>query len=158
MAFKIRSMNEHFLEDYAVGQTFGSGRLRVDADAIRAFAAAFDPQPFHLDDAAAQSTLFKGLAASGWHTAALSMRLLVEGELKPVGGLIGAGLDEIRWPLPLRPGDELHVVCEILELRRSKSRPMQGIVKIRTTTLNQHEQPVQVSIANLLVPARNNAA
>ncbi len=151
-------MNEHFLEDYAVGQTFGSGRLRVDADAIRAFAAAFDPQPFHLDDAAAQSTLFKGLAASGWHTAALSMRLLVEGELKPVGGLIGAGLDEIRWPLPLRPGDELHVVCEILELRRSKSRPMQGIVKIRTTTLNQHEQPVQVSIANLLVPARNNAA
>ena len=158
MKFKIPPMSQHFFEDYAVGQTFGSGRLRVDADAIRAFAAAFDPQPFHLDDAAAQRSLFKGLAASGWHTAALSMRLLVEGELKPAGGLIGAGLDEIRWPLPVRPGDELHVVCEILELRRSQSRRMQGIVKIRTTTFNQHDQPVQVAIANLVVPARNNAA
>ncbi len=156
-AIKIPPMNERYLEDYAVGQTFGSGRLRVDAEAIRAFAAAYDPQPFHLDDTAARNTLFKGLAASGWHTAALSMRLLVEGDLNPAGGLIGAGLDEILWPLPVRPGDELHVVCEILALRRSKSRPMQGIVKVRTTTYNQHDQPVQVSVANLLVPARNQA-
>jgi acyl dehydratase len=147
-------MSERYLEDYAAGQTFGSGRLRVDAAAIHAFAVAYDPQPFHLDAVAAQNTLFKGLAASGWHTAALTMRLLVEGEMKPAGGLIGAGLDEMRWPLPVRPGDELHLQSEILEVRRSKSRPQQGIVKVRTTTFNQHEQPVQIFIANLVVPAR----
>jgi len=147
-------MNERYLEDYAVGQTFGSGRLRVDAAAIREFAAAYDPQPFHLDEIAARDTLFKGLAASGWHTAALTMRLLVEGEIKPAGGLIGAGLDEMRWPLPVRPGDELHLLSEIVEVRRSKSRPDQGIVKVRTTTYNQHDQPVQVFVASLLVPAR----
>lgn len=148
-------MKEHYLEDYTVGQTFGSARLRVDAAAIQAFATAYDPQPFHLDDTAARDTLFKGLAASGWHTAALSMRLLVDGDLKPVGGLIGAGLDEIRWPLPVRPGDELHAQSEIIDVRRSKSRPDSGIIKVRTTTYNQHEQPVQITVANLLVPARN---
>jgi acyl dehydratase len=148
-------MSGRHLEDYAVGQIFGSGRLRVDAGQIREFAAAYDPQPFHLDDTAAQQTLFKGLAASGWHTAALTMRLLVDGDWKPAGGLIGAGLDEMRWPLPVRPGDELHAQSEVIEVRRSKSRPDQGIVKMRTTTFNQHNQPVQVFVANLIVPARN---
>jgi acyl dehydratase len=151
-------MSERYLEDYAVGQTFESGRLRVDAAAIRAFAAAYDPQPFHLDEATARDTLFEGLVASGWHTAAMTMRLLVDGEVKPAGGLIGAGLDEVRWPLPVRPGDELHLISEILEIRRSKSRPDQGIVKMRTTTFNQHDQPVQVLVANLIVPARGPAA
>src|SRR4051812_45142602 len=112
-------MSDLFLEDFAAGQTYASGRLRVSAADIQAFAAAYDPQPFHLDEAAARSTLFKGLAASGWHTAALSMRLMVDGPLRPAGGLIGAGLDELRWPQPVRPGDELYVTSEILEVRRS---------------------------------------
>lgn len=145
-------MTERYLEDYAVGQTFGSGRLRIDAARIKAFAAEFDPQPFHLDERAAGDTIFRGLAASGWHTAALTMRLLVEGELKPVGGIIGAGSDEFRWPRPVRPGDELHL--EVLEVRPSKSRPEQGLIKVRTTTLNQAGEPVQVLVANLIVPRR----
>ena len=147
-------MSVRYLEDFAVGQTFGSGRLTVDAAQIKAFAAAFDPQPFHLDEEAARRTFFKGLAASGWHTAALTMRLLVESELKPAGGVIGAGFDEFRWPLPVRPGDELHVESEILEVRQSKSRPDQGLMKVRTTTLNQRGEAVQIHVGNLLVPRR----
>jgi acyl dehydratase len=157
MPIRIPAMSERFLEDYAVGQVFGSGRLRVDAGQIREFAAAYDPQPFHLDEATARGTLFKGLAASGWHTAALTMRLLVDSDLKPAGGLIGSGLDELHWPLPVRPGDELQLRSEVLEVRRTKSRPHQGIVKVRTTTFNQHDQPVQVLVANLIVPARARA-
>src|SRR5262245_6536142 len=91
------SMTERYLEDYAVGQTFGSGRIRVDEERIKAFAAEFDPQPFHLDEASASSTIFRGLAASGWHTAAVTMRLLVDGELKPAGGIVGLGFDEFQW-------------------------------------------------------------
>jgi acyl dehydratase len=97
-------MSGRYLEDFAVGQTFGSGRLRISGEQIKAFATEFDPQPFHLNEEAAQDTIFQGLAASGWHTAALTMRLLVESELKPVGGLVGAGFDEFRWPRPVRPG------------------------------------------------------
>jgi acyl dehydratase len=82
-------MSGRYLEDFAVGQTFGSGRLRISVEQIKAFAAEFDPQPFHLNEEAAQDTIFQGLAASGWHTAALTMRLLVESELKPAGGLVG---------------------------------------------------------------------
>lgn len=89
-------MTERYLEDFAVGQTFGSGRLRIDEERIKSFAVEFDPQPFHLDEAAARDTLFHGLAASGWHTAAVTMRLLVESELKPAGGVVGAGFDEFR--------------------------------------------------------------
>ncbi len=91
-------MTERYLEDFTVGQTFGSGRLRIDEEQIRRFASEFDPQPFHVDDKAARDTIFRGLAASGWHTAALTMRLVVEGELKPAGGMVGAGIDELRWP------------------------------------------------------------
>jgi len=147
-------MTERYLEDFAAGQTFGSGRLRVDADQIKAFAAEFDPQPFHLDDEAARKTMFRGLAASGWHTAALTMRLLVEGEMKPAGGIVGAGFDEFRWLRPVRPGDELRIDSEILEVRPSKSRPDQGLIKARTTTLNQNGEPVQIIVANLVVPRR----
>jgi acyl dehydratase len=96
-------VNERYLEDYSTGQKFGSGRLRVDRERIKTFAGEFDPQPFHLDEVAAGTTIFHGLAASGWHTAAMSMRLLVEGELKPAGGVVGLGFDEIRWPRPVRP-------------------------------------------------------
>jgi acyl dehydratase len=147
-------MTERYLEDYAVGQTFGSGRLRVDAEQIKSFAAAFDPQPFHLDEQTASQTIFRGLAASGWHTAALTMRLLVDGELKPAGGIVGAGFDEFRWPRPVRPGDELRLESQVLEVRPSKSRPEQGLVKVRTTTFNQADEPVQILVSNLVVPRR----
>jgi acyl dehydratase len=145
---------DRFLEDFSAGQKFGSGRLHVDAARIKSFAAEFDPQPFHLDESAARDTLFRGLAASGWHTAALTMRLLVESELKPAGGIVGAGFDEFRWPRPVRPGDELHLEAEVLEVRPSKSRPDQGLIKVKTTTLNQNNEPVQISVGNLIVPRR----
>ena len=144
-----------FLEDYLPGQRFTSGRLRVERDRIKSFAAEFDPQPFHLDEEQARSSLFHGLAASGWHTAALTMRLLVGSELKPAGGILGVGFDEFRWPKPVRPDDELHLEIEVLEVRPSKSRPDQGVIKVRTTTLNQHNEPVQVSVGNLIVPRRS---
>jgi acyl dehydratase len=147
-------MAERYLEDFAVGQTFGSARLVVEEARIKTFAAEFDPQPFHLDAEAARHTLFGGLAASGWHTAALTMRLLVESDIKPVGGIIGAGFDEFRWPRPVRPGDELRVESEVLEVRPSKSRPEQGMIKVRTTTLNQKGEPVQIFVGNLVVPRR----
>ena len=147
-------MTERYLDDFTVGQTFGSETLRVNADRIKAFAAEFDPQPFHLDEAAARDTVFGGLAASGWHTAALTMRLLVQSELRPAGGIIGGGFDEFRWPRPVRAGDVLHLESEVLEVRPSKSRPGQGLLKVRTTTFNQNSEPVQILIANLIVPRR----
>lgn len=147
-------MGGRYLEDYVVGQRYGSRRLTVDAGQIKTFASQFDPQPFHLDSAAARDSVFQGLAASGWHTAALSMRLLVEGELRPMGGIIGLGFEEFRWPKPVRPGDELRVESEILEVRPSKSRPDQGLIKVRTTTLNQGDEAVQVNVGTLLVPRR----
>ena len=147
-------MSERYLEDFAVGQTFGSRRLRVDKEQIKTFAAEFDPQPFHLDEERARDTIFQGLAASGWYTAALTMRLLVESEFKPAGGIVGVGFDEFRWPRPVRPGDELHVESEVLAVRPSKSRPDQGLIKVRTTTLNQNGEAVQVQVGNLIVPCR----
>jgi acyl dehydratase len=143
-----------YLEDFAAGQSYRSARLRVDEERIKTFAAEFDPQPFHLDADAARGSIFGGLAASGWHTAAMTMRLLVQSEFKPAGGIIGAGFDEFRWPLPVRPGDELYLDIEVLEVRPSKSRPNQGMVKIRTTTRNQKGEAVQVSVGNLVVPRR----
>jgi len=144
-----------YLEDFTPGQKFGGAeRLRVDAARIKSFAAEFDPQAFHLDDTAAHASIFRGLAASGWHTAAMTMKLLVASELKPAGGIIGAGFDEFRWPTPVRPGDELRVESEVLEVRPSKSRPDIGVVKLRTTTYNQDGKAVQVSVGNLMVPRR----
>ncbi len=147
-------MIERFLEDFAIGQIFRSGRLRIDKERIKTFGAEFDPQPFHLDENAARDTIFGGLTASGWHTAAVTMRLLVESGLKPAGGIVGAGADEFRWPRPVRPGDELRTESEVLEVRPSRSRPDQGLIKVRTTTLNQDDEAVQVIIANLVVPRR----
>src|SRR3989449_3748262 len=143
-----------FLEDFAVGQTFRSGRVRIDKERIRTFGAEFDPQPFHLDEDAARDTILGGLAARGWHTAAVTMRPLVESDLNPAGGIVGAGADEFRWPRPVRAGDELRIESEVLEVRPSRSRPDQGLIKVRTTTLNQHDEAVQVIIANLVVPRR----
>jgi acyl dehydratase len=118
-----------YLEDFEPGQEFGSGSITIDAGQIKAFAKQFDPQPFHLDEEAASASFFQGLAASGWHTAALTMRLLVEGDLAVAGGIVGAGADEFRWPRPVRPGDTLTVRSEVLEVRPSKSRPEQGWLK-----------------------------
>jgi len=143
-----------YLEDFAVGQAFGSARIRVDKERITTFAAEFDPQPFHLDEDAARQSIFGGLAASGWHTAALTMRLFVDSDFRPVGGIIGAGFDELRWPRPVRPGDQLQIETEVLEVRPSKSRPHQGLVKVRITTTNQHGEAVQVFVANIVVPRR----
>lgn len=146
---------DRYLDDFEPGQRFeGRTRIRMDEARIRSFATEFDPQLFHLDAAAARDTVFRGLAASGWHTAAATMRLLVDSGLSPAGGIVGAGFDELRWPRPVRPGDELRVESEVLEVRRSKSRPEQGVIKVRTTTLNQDGQPVQVSVGNLIVPRR----
>src|SRR5207244_5447995 len=110
-----------FLEDFAVGQTFRSGRLRIDKERIKTFGAEFDPQPFHLDEEVARDTIFRGLAASGWHTAALTMRLLVESEINLAGGIVAAGVVELHRPLPVRPGDELRVESEVLEVMPSQS-------------------------------------
>lgn len=148
-------MDIHHLDDFMPGQRFaGTTRIRIETDRVKAFAEEFDPQPFHLDEQAAGGSFFGGLAASGWHTAAVTMRLLVDSELKPAGGIIGAGFDEFRWPRPVRPGDELRVESEVLEVRPSTSRPEQGMVKVRITTLNQHNEPVQVSVVNLVVRRR----
>lgn len=145
-------MTSRYLEDFAPGQRFGgAARIRIEKERIKTFAVEFDPQPFHLDEAAASGTVFRGLAASGWHTAAATMRLLVESDFKPAGGIVGAGFDELRWP---RPGDELRVESEVLEVRPSKSRPDQGLIKVRTTTLNQHDEAVQISVGALVVPRR----
>jgi len=148
-----------YLEDFSPGQTYGgSSRARVEPERIKSFAAEFDPQTFHLDEDAARASLFQGLAASGWHTAALTMRLLVASDLKPAGGIVGAGFDELRWPLPVRPGDELRVESEILEVRPLKSRADRGIVKVKTTTLNQRGDAVQVSVGNLFVQRKADHA
>jgi acyl dehydratase len=144
-----------YLEEFAAGQKYGGdARLQVEVERVKSFAAEFDPQPFHLDENAAGASMFKGLAASGWHTAAMTMRLLVASDLKPAGGIIGAGFDELRWPLPVRPGDELRVESEILDVRPLKSRADRGVVKVKTTTLNQRGEAVQVSVGNLFVPRR----
>ena len=147
-------MAKLYLEDFAVGGKFSSPSLRITAEEIKAFAAQFDPQPFHLDEQAARGTIFGGLAASGWHTAAFTMRILLQSELQPANGIIGGGLDELRWPRPTRPGDDLRVEAEVLEVRPSKSRPGEGLVKLRVTTLNQNGEAVQVFVPNLLVLRR----
>jgi acyl dehydratase len=145
---------KYFLEDFAVGQVFATGKLQVDTDQIKSFAKQFDPQPYHLDEEAAQRSPFRGLAASGWHTAALTMRLLVDGDFKPAGGILGVGFDALSWPKPVRPGDELRAKSEILEVRPSKSRPDRGTIRVRTTTYNQNDEAVQEFTGNLLVPRR----
>jgi acyl dehydratase len=142
-----------YFEDLAVGQKFATSTLSVDAPAIIAFAAEYDPQPFHLDDEAARHTIFEGLAASGWHTAALTMRLCVTSDFRPAGGILGIG-GELTWLKPVRPGDELRVEIEVTETRVSRSRPGQGIVKIRLTTLNQQGEPVQTFAPTLFVDRR----
>jgi acyl dehydratase len=136
-----------YLEDLHVGQRFVSGTHLLDAEQIIAFARQFDPQPFHCDPEAAKQTLFQGLVASGWHTASVSMRLLLDTGLDISGG-------EITWPKPTRPDSVLHVECEIMDLRVSRSRPDRGIVTVRSETRDQLGEVVQVLVAKLVVPSR----
>jgi acyl dehydratase len=143
------------LEDFVVGKVYrSSARKRVTTEEIKKFAAEYDPQPFHLDEEAAKKSFFGEFVASGWHTACLTMRLLVDSEFKAANGLIGAGFDELKWPRPVRPGDELRIEVEVLEIRPTKSRPDIGFVKFRLTTLNQNGEAVQVGVCNLVVPRR----
>jgi acyl dehydratase len=142
-------MNLLYLEDMSVGMKFSSGTYLMEEAEIKDFALKYDPQPMHLDEAAAQASVFKGLAASGWHTAAVSMRLLITGGLPFAAGAVGLG-GEIEWPRPTRPGDVLHLESEIVEIIPSRSKPNQGIVGVRNTTLNQKGEPVQVFTAKIL--------
>jgi acyl dehydratase len=142
-----------YLEDLEVGQRFASGTQVIDEARIKTFAREFDPQPFHLDDERAKGTLFRGLAASGWHTAAVTMRLLVDSGLPLAAGIIGAG-GEIAWPLPTRPGDTLRVESEILDIKPSQSRPDRGTVTVRSLTRNQNNEVVQSLTSRLIVPRR----
>jgi len=139
-----------YLEDLFVGQRFISAAYRIDEEQIKAFATEFDPQPFHLDASAAQGTVFRGLAASGWHTAAVAMRLLVTGGLPLGNGIIGLGGD-LTWPNPTRPGDVLHVESEVVEITPSRSKPNQAVVRVRSATLNQEGNAVYVFTGKVLV-------
>ena len=147
-------MSELYLDDLHVGDRFGSGTIEVTEESIIAFAREFDPQAFHLDKAAAEQSIFKGLAASGWHTAAMSMRLFVTGELKLAGGSVGLSVDELRWPQPVRPGDILRLTTEILDVRASRSKPDRGIIRIRNITTNQRGEVVQTFTAFVMVRRR----
>ena len=142
-----------YLDDFHVGQRFASATHVIDAAQIKAFAREFDPQPFHLDEEAAKSTMFGGLVASGWHTAAITMRLQVESGLPIAGGIIGIG-GEMNWPRPTRPGDVLHVESEVKEVTPSRSRPDRGVVRVRSETRNQRDEVVQILDAKLFVPRR----
>ena len=146
-------MQPVYLDDLRVGDQFKSGEHAMDEGQIKAFATQFDPQPFHLDDAAARATLFGGLAASGWHTAAVTMRLLVTSGLPIAGGIVGAG-GELNWPRPTRATDVLHVVSEIVQIQPSKSKPDRGMVSVRSETRNQHGDVLQVSTVRIVVPRK----
>ncbi|MFM0162293.1 MaoC family dehydratase [Paraburkholderia sediminicola] len=142
-----------YFDDLKVGDTFTTGSHEVSAADIKRFATEFDPQPFHLDDEAARGTMFGGLAASGWHTAAITMRLLVSSGPKLANGVLGAGA-EIEWKMPTRPGDVLHVESEVAELIPSRSRTDRGMLVLRSRTINQHGDVVQSLSAKLIVARR----
>ena len=143
-----------YLDDLHVGRRFTSGTHALDERQITAFAREFDPQPFHTDLEAAKETLFGGLVASGWHTAAITMRLQVDGGLPIAGGIVGLG-GELAWPTATRPGDVLHVESEVVEVVPSRSRPDRGIVTVRSETRNQRDEVVQTATVKLLVPRRS---
>jgi acyl dehydratase len=147
-------VTELYLEDMHVGDRFGSDTIEFTKESIFEFARQFDPQPFHLDVEAAERSLFKELTASGWHTAAMSMRLYVTGQFRPAGGSIGLSVDELRWPNPVRPGDTLRLETEILDVRQSRSKPDRGIIRIRNVTTNQRGEIVQTFLAFVMVRRR----
>lgn len=143
-------MAELYLEDFSVGQRFVSNTHTLDADQIKTFAEQFDPQPFHTDEDLARDSFFHGLVASGWHTAAITMSLLVKSGMPIAGGLIGAGC-EITWPKPTRPGDQLRVESQVLAVTPSRSRPDRGVITLHSQTKNQNDEVVQRLTSQLLV-------
>src|SRR5260221_1699373 len=147
------SSDRLYLDDLQVGQRFTSATYAIDVAQIKTFAAQFDPQPFHMDENAAERTFFNGLAASGWHTAAITMRLNVESGPPLAGGIVGAG-GELSWPAPTRPGDGLHVESEVLEITPSRARPDRGTIVLLSRTMNQRGEVVQILKAKLVVPRR----
>ena len=148
---------ELYFEDFYVGQKFASlGGAKVTAEEIKEFGSKYDPQPFHLDEAAGENSFFKGLAASGWLTAAIVMRLRVQ-SLTVAGGMIGAGVEEMRWTKPVRPGDSIHTEIEVVGVRQSNSRKDFGVVRTRTLAYNQNDEVVLRSTVNFLAPLRSVA-
>ncbi len=146
-------MNEHYFDDLKVGDRFKSEPLEVTEKQVIEFARKFDPQMFHLNRKSAERTIFKGLIASGWHTVAMTMRLFVQ-TLNFAEGAIGLGVDKLRWPNVVRPGDVLTVQAKIVHLRPSRSRPNYGIIRLRKVTINQRGEIVQTMLASVLVPRR----
>ena len=142
-------------EDFPIGTRLVSASYTITGEAITDFARNFDPQRFHLDPESAKETLFGALTASGWHTAAVSMRLFID-TMEVPGGIIGLQVDELKWPNSVRPDDVLRVETEILEARRSKSRPGYGIIRIHNVTKNQRDEMVQSFMANAMLPARSS--
>jgi acyl dehydratase len=147
-----------YLEDLEPGLRYGSGTRTVTLAEIQEFATQFDPQPFHLDPEAAKQTLFGELVASGWHTMSMTMRLIVDGEVRLGWGFLGAGVEAIDWPHPVRPGDTLHIENEVLDVKPSRSKPDRGIARIRITTYNQRDEPVLIATAKVIVPKRTPTA
>jgi acyl dehydratase len=147
-----------YLEDLTPGQRYRTASYTVDLAQIQAFAAQFDPQPFHLDPEAAKQTLFGELVASGWHTMGITMRLIVGSDVQLGWGFLGAGVENMDWPHPVRPGDTLHAQNEVLEIKPSRSKPDRGVVRIRTTTYNQRDEPVLIVTAKVIVPKRHPGA
>lgn len=147
-------MSKLYYEDFAVGERSETGRHRVTSEEALAFATAYDPQAFHLDAAAAEASFFKRLVISGWQTAAITMRLLVDVRKAEGGVLIGMGVDELRWTAPVAPGDELHVRSEVVEMKAWPGSKPRGIVRFRNETINQDDVVVMTHIANAIVPKR----
>ena len=153
----MEGMSARYLEDFTVGSTTVTPSILVEKAQMMAFAAEFDPQPFHLDEAAARASIFGAISASGWYTAALSMRMVADGQIVVPGSTVGLGWEEFRWPNPVYAGDELHVESEVIEVRPSKSKPDQGVARIRQTTLNQRGEPVMTGVVAIMAfrrPAR----
>lgn len=151
-------MTALYLEDVKAGDRFRSDAYLLTEEAAISFAQQFDPQPFHLDRAAAERSVFEGLAASGWHTAAIAMRLMMTGPMQFVGGAVGLGVDELRWPVAVRPGDALQLETEIVDARPSKSKPRHGVIRIRNTMTNQRGETVLSYVANTMVERRPSPA
>jgi len=147
----------HYLEDLEPGLRYRTGSRTLELAEIQAFAREFDPQPFHLDPEAAKHTLFGELVASGWHTMATTMRLIVDSDVQLGWGFLGAGVENIDWPNPVRPGDTLTAENEVIEVKPSRSKPDRGLARIRTTTTNQRGEPVLVVTAKVIVPRRQPA-
>lgn len=147
-------MSDLYYEDLEIGKRYGSDRLTVTLEDITAFARVYDPQPFHTDPALARSSVFGELVASGWHTAALTMRLRVTGELQLAGGWVGLGVEYLKWPKPVKPGDTLRAEFEVIEKRKSKSNPKRGVIRVRTSTFNQNDELVFETITAQIVERR----